>query len=211
MKRISVAILALLTLTIFSFTGCVENEPNNCDKKPVIYLYPKEDTEVSVKLDYDGELTCTYPLYKDGWNVLAQPNGTLLDIKDNRQYSYLYWEGVTDFQWEFNQGFVVEGAKTVEFLQEKLAYLGLEPKEYNEFIVYWLPQMQENKYNLIYFAGDDYDEQAKLSIDPKPDSMLRVFMVFKPLEKPILIDEQKLESFDRKGFTVVEWGGTEIK
>ena len=27
--------------------------------KPVIYLYPEEKTEVTVKLDYDGELTAT--------------------------------------------------------------------------------------------------------------------------------------------------------
>ena len=37
-----------------------ELEPG-VDYKPVIYLYPEEDTEVTVKLDYNGLLTCTYP------------------------------------------------------------------------------------------------------------------------------------------------------
>jgi hypothetical protein len=83
-------------------------------------------------------------------------------------------------------------------LEEKLSYMGLTPKEYNEFIVYWYPKMMDNKYNLIYFAGDDYDQKAPLDISPKPDSMLRVFMVIKPLDEKIDITEQKLKTFDRK-------------
>ena len=52
---------------------------------------------------------------------------------------------------------------------------------------------------------------AKLEITPNPDSVLRVFMVYKPLEEKNEIEEPVLESFDRNGFTVVEWGGTEIR
>jgi hypothetical protein len=89
--------------------------------------------------------------------------------------------------------------------------MGLTPKEYNEFIVYWLPQMQGNKYNLIHFEGEKYEEIAKLNITPKPDSLLRIFMVYKALDKPVKVEEQKVISFKREGFTVVEWGGTEIK
>ena len=33
--------------------------------KPVIYLYPQEETDVTVQLDYDGVLTCTYPTYEN--------------------------------------------------------------------------------------------------------------------------------------------------
>jgi len=99
---------------------------------------------------------------------------------------------------------------TVDFLRGKLSYMGLTPKEYNEFIVYWLPRMEKNKYNLIYFPEKEYSEQAKLTISPKPDSIIRVFMVFKPLKEKIEIEEQILQSNEREGFTVVEWGGTEL-
>ena len=58
--------------------------------KPVIYLYPEEETEVTVKLDCDGGLTCTYPAYEDGWSVTAQPDGTLTDGA-GQTYRYLYW------------------------------------------------------------------------------------------------------------------------
>jgi len=155
--------------------------------------------------------TCTYPEYKDGWNVIAEPDGTLTNIGDKRKYSYLYWEGISKNQWDMSKGFVVKGEDTEEFLQEKLEYMGLTPREYNEFIVYWLPIMQENKYNLITFAGEEYENLAKLNITPKPDSILRVMMLFKSLDKPIEIEEQEIKSFERKGFTVIEWGGTEVK
>lgn len=102
------------------------------------------------------------------------------------------------------KGFVVRGDETKKFLQEKLVYWGLTPKEYNGFIVYWLPIMQENKYNLITFAGDDYENIAQLKITPKPDSIIRVMMVFKPIDRPVKIEEQELKPFSRKGFTVVE-------
>ena len=179
-------------------------------KKPVIYLYPKEEEVIDVKLEYKGELTVTYPEYKDGWKVKANPDGTLINLEDNKEYSYLFWEGLSDLEYDISEGFVVKNEDTVDFLQEKLEYMGLTPKEYNEFIVYWLPILQENKYNLIYFAGNEYDEYAKLNINPKPDSILRVMMVYKALDKPIEIKEQKLEQFKREGFTVVEWGGTKV-
>lgn len=201
-------LIILLSLILITFTGC---ENDQMTKKPVIYLYPTSEQSVSVKLDYNGELTCTYPEYKDGWNVIAEPDGTLTNIGDKRKYSYLYWEGISKNQWDMSKGFVVKGEDTEEFLQEKLEYMGLTPREYNEFIVYWLPIMQENKYNLITFAGEEYENLAKLNITPKPDSILRVMMLFKSLDKPIEIEEQEIKSFERKGFTVIEWGGTEVK
>lgn len=201
-------LIILLSLILITFTGC---ENDQMTKKPVIYLYPTSEQSVSVKLDYNGELTCTYPEYKDGWNVIAEPDGTLTNIGDKRKYSYLYWEGISKNQWDMSKGFVVKGEDTEKFLQEKLEYMGLTPREYNEFIVYWLPIMQENKYNLITFAGEEYENLAKLNITPKPDSILRIMMLFKSLDKPIEIEEQEIKSFERKGFTVIEWGGTEVK
>ena len=42
-----------------------EEQDEACDAKPVAYLYPQTETEITVRLDYDGELTCTYPAYED--------------------------------------------------------------------------------------------------------------------------------------------------
>ncbi|MCK5412768.1 MAG: hypothetical protein KAI57_00140 [Candidatus Pacebacteria bacterium] len=184
--------------------------------KPVIYLYPQEKREIYVKLDFNGEFIATYPDYDyiiNGWEVTAYPDGKIINHADNKEYSYLFWEGknYNKMDYDFSKGFVIEGKNTVEFLQEKLEKLGLTPKEYNEFIVYWYPKMKDNKYNYVYFAGREYADTAVLNINPEPDSILRVFMVFKSLEEKIKVEPQELKSFERKGFAVVEWGGTEIK
>jgi len=181
-------------------------------EKPVIYLYPTKQETVSIKLNFNGQLTCTYPDYKNGWNVVAAPDGALTNLDDKKQYSCLFWEGVSnEAKWDLSKGFVVAGKDTKDFLQEKLAFLGLTPKEYNEFIIYWLPVIKNNKFNLVSFAGREYEEIAPMQITPKPDSVLRVFMVFKPLDHYMEVQPQELKLFERKGFTVVEWGGTELK
>ena len=174
--------------------------------KPVIYLYPEKEQEVNVKLDLDGKFTFTYPEYNNGWNVTAKPDGTI--ISDGKEYSYLFWEGLMPtFKPDFKEGFVVKGSESAEFLRETLSQMGLTPKEYNEFIVYWAPKLQENEYNKIYFAEDDYTDKAKLEINPKPDSILRVFMVYEKADENTVLPKQEIKPFERKGFTVVEWGG----
>ena len=205
MKRL----IVLLILSVLFLVGCSSDEL--VEEKPVIYLYPEAEQEIEVELDYAGELTCTYPEYQDGWHVVAQPDGTLVDNVTGKEYSYLFWEGKSDVEYDLSKGYVIPGEDTAEFLEMKLNELGLNRKEANEFIVYWLPRMQENTYNLITFQDEVYKNVAKLEITPKPDSVLRVFMVYKPLEEKNEIEEPVLESFDRNGFTVVEWGGTEIR
>ena len=178
--------------------------------KPVLYFYPETTTNVTVELDLPGELTCTYPAYNDGWQVTAAPDGTLVDA-NGQTYNYLYWEGKPTARYDFSEGFCVPGAETAAFLEDALARLGLTRREANEFIVYWLPLMEDNPYNLIAFQQEDYTEAAKLTVTPDPDSILRVFMAWKPLESPVDVPAQTLPAFERHGFTVVEWGGTEVK
>jgi hypothetical protein len=191
---------------------CVRETP----AKPVIYLYPEKKEDVRVQLDFNGIFTSTYPTYNSaigGWNVIASPDGTLINKDDGKEYSYLFWEGSqNNHPYNFSQGgFVVAGKDTKDFFQATLGKIGLTPREYNEFIVYWLPQLEHNPYNEIYFAGQEYSDNAKLTITPKPDSMLRVFMVYKPLSEKISLPTQNLTSFERKGFSVIEWGGAELK
>ena len=183
------------------------------DYKPVIYLYPEEETDVHVELELtESELYTTYPKYDNGWNVTAYPNGSLINKADGTHHKYLFWDSSNcRTRYDFSKGFCVAGSDTESFLKEKLTYMGLTEEEMNEFIVYWLPRMEHNKYNLITFQGEAYTNSAKLDITPTPDSLLRIFMAYVPLEEKVDIEPQQLETFERKGFTVVEWGGSEIR
>jgi hypothetical protein len=177
-------------------------------RKPIIYLYPLATQLINVQIDFRGSLTHTYPKYpQNGWTIEAKPNGELLDKETNKVYYQLFWEGKSDYQYDMNKGFVVKGSETANFLDDKLAVLGLNRREANEFISYWLPELEKNAYNFIHFAGSEYEAQAKLLISPRPDSEIRVFMVYKPLKEWQAVENQKFETVQRKGFTVVEWGG----
>ena len=178
-------------------------------EKPVIYLYPEEECRVDVRLDYAGELTCTYPSYNDGWSVTARPDGTLID-DTGMQYQYLYWEGEGYKNFDFSEGFCVAGEDTAAFLEVALEKLGLNRREANEFIIYWLPRMQNNPYNVIAFQTETYEEAAKLHISPEPDTLLRVFMAWYGTKTPVDLPAQELTAPVREGFTVVEWGGAEM-
>ena len=111
-----------------------------------------------------------------------------------------------------NEGFVVKGEDSREFLEEKLAILGLNEREAEEFIVYWLPILEKNEYNYIRFASmEEINESMPLNFSVEPNSLIRVWMQFKAVDKNYKVNEQVLEKPEREGFVAVEWGGTEIK
>ena len=112
MKKRIVCFLCLFLL-IGLLPGCGPTQTVD-PEKPVIYLYPEEETEVTVKLDYNGTLTSTYPAYGDGWTVTAQPDGTLTDEK-GREYYCLFWEGESDAAYDFSTGYCVTGKDTAVF------------------------------------------------------------------------------------------------
>lgn len=228
-NKIKIALIIIIVLLVITAIGIIvyqrikvtkDNYNNQFNEykerhldKPIIYLYPNEETKVSVNLEYSNKITCSYPKYVDGWNVLAKPNGDLVDLKSNRNLYALYYESENVSNFKVQQdGFIVKGEDTAQFLEEKLAILGLTERESEEFIVYWLPKLEKNKYNYIRFATmDEINKNMPLEINPSPDSVIRVLMTFKKLENPIDVKEQKLQTPNRTGFVAVEWGGTEIK
>ena len=77
--------------------GCLTGE------KPVIYLYPTEEIEVTVKLDFKGKLNFIYPNFNselDAWYIEAHPDGTLINIADGKEYPYLFWDGIFEKECE---------------------------------------------------------------------------------------------------------------
>ena len=182
-------------------------------EKPIIYLYPTEETEVTVKLTNKELVKTSYPKYTSAWNVIADKDGKIIDVDTGRKLYSLYYESDNKLNFKVeNDGFIVKREDVAAFLEDKLAVLGLNEYEANEFIIYWLPRLEKNKYNYIRFATmEEIDENMPLDITPTPDTVIRVLMTFKGLDKPITITNQELKNIERSGFTVVEWGGIEIK
>ena len=173
--------------------------------KPVLYLYPEKETNVSVKFAHPERLTTVYPDYNDGWSVKASPDGNLFDGK--RNYYALYWEENSDFAPDFSTGFIIEDNYS-EFLEEKLDEIGLTEREANEFIMYWLPILEKNGKSIVHFELTESREAGnKLLISPEPDSLLRIAIHIKKAGSVESVTPQTFEKFERKGFTAVEWGG----
>jgi hypothetical protein len=182
-------------------------------RKPVIYLYPPRETAVRVRLAVDGVIIHTEPPLDpvEGWQVLANPSGSLLNTASGRRYPYLFWEADAAIAFDMSSGFVVPGRDTRGFLRDKLATLGLSDSEARSFIDYWSPRMETNAYNLIHFEGPAYERSARLSVSPEPDTRIRVFMAYRPLTVPVNVIAQRLSGpAHRHGFVLVEWGGAEL-
>lgn len=207
----------LLTETDNRITYEKENieKPNPETAKPVIYLYPEQETKVNVQLTFNGTLTSTYPtLPPEGWTVTAQPDGTLTD-EEGRSYRYLFWEGVANVDWKQDIGFLVKAEDAREFLEESLTQLGLNELEQNDFITYWLPKLEKNGESFVTFAAEQYTDNAVLTVTPQPDSVLRVQMLISKVDDSNRaafqkLPEQELPRFEREGFVLVEWGGTDL-
>ena len=189
------------------------NEPRPV-KKPVIYLYPESDTEISVQLKTTGKLTFSYPNYASGWKGTAYPDGSI--HINGKHYPYLFWESEQPFD-TFDReigGFLVNNENVVESLEKYLTDLGFNDKEKTDFITFWGPQLQQHKQVMLQFIlNENCNRFAALEIEPKPAHLNRVYLIWSALGQPIKIflKPQKLKQLDREGFDVLEWGGIELE
>ncbi len=176
--------------------------------KPVIYLYPEETSEVYVNVRPTNGISISEPEIGDGWNVIATPESRIYNLRDGKVYPYLFWEGFASNFVTPREGFVIASADVAKFFDRKLAILGLNEKEIADFKEFWVPRLSERSYYFISFISQsDFDSYAPLTVSPRPDSTIRVFFDYKGLDRKISVREQKLTTPERKGFTVVEWGG----
>ncbi|MFA5048839.1 MAG: hypothetical protein WC516_07485 [Patescibacteria group bacterium] len=176
--------------------------------KPVIYLYPKEKTIVSVKLQPQGGFSYTEPKYNNGWTVEADQQSNLKNLADGKTYPYLFWEGSGGIYRQPEKGFVIKQSEVHSFLVEKLTKLGLINKEIKDFMEFWEPRMTGSPYYFVTFLGTNMmDQLAPMQVSPQPDTVIRVLMDYSPLASPVKVEGYNITTPARNGFTVVEWGG----
>ncbi len=175
----------------------------NSARKPAIYLYPIEDMDIQVQVDVKGFLYNDIPDYHDGWDVFVTKDGIIDGV-----YDYLFYEALL---WKIDipeEGWVVEYDELEGWFELNLPILGLNEKETGQFIEYWMEELPQAKYYEVkLFDREFVDENMTLSIDPAPDTVIRLLFYFKPLEKEISLQEPTIVTPTRDGFTVVEWGG----
>jgi len=173
--------------------------------KPVIYLYPEKDTNVSVQVGAD--ITKSEPEYKNGWSVLAKKGGQM--FVDGKAVPYLFWEGLGKGVYpEIKSGLVVEKSKVAATLTAQMKSMGLNDKEITDFNEFWLPRIPDMPFvRLTWLTTSEMDKLAPLKVVPRPQSSIRVFLDFEGLKNKISIAPQILPKYQRNGFTLVEWGG----
>ncbi len=177
--------------------------------KPVIYLYPEEPTEMLVEVFPKGGFTFTEPDYGDGWNVMAYPDGTVVDLRDGEEYPYLFWEGRGGMYAEPEHYWAVPQQRVGSFLWYSLHHLGLNDQESLDFMEFWLPRMEDAEWYKIGFHGTEVmDVLAPLNISEEPDMVWRILMDFEELDEEIPSNPMEWPDVpEREGFTVIEWGG----
>lgn len=183
---------------------CIEDgEPSFPVKKPAIYLYPTQKSSITVSLRVNGTITKTIPPYNDGWNIVANPDGKLAG-----DYDYLFYEADLKTVSLPNEGWIVAYGELNRWFDLHLVQLGLNTKEKQQFIEYWMNELPSAPYYKIQLLDEPFlSNNMALAITPKPDALLRLNFYFTPLQQAASIKEPRIKPFIRKGFTAVEWGG----
>ena len=169
---------------------------NQCGDKPVILLYDdekKNNEEVSIKLTLNDamELGATYPnpILSIGkqyeWKGTYSSNGHEDSCKitiNNKKYDYIFWEGPCVKPHQFNGEIIgIQSDNFEEELDILLEKLGLNERERNDFIVYWLTKLTGRKGHKVTICDEKYDnEVAKLSVS-NYSQILRVMLKFEEI------------------------------
>jgi hypothetical protein len=185
--------------------------------KPAVYLYPRQQQLVNIKVYPQGELGYTDPFYDKtkGWTVTAFPDGKLINNNNSSpiRAGYLYYESklLDNVLEKPEKGWVVRGQESgemEELFNDILPKLGLNAKEKQDFEEYWLKTLPESQY---YFVGlidkNQRDYLERLEVIPTPDTSIRFSLFFEPLEEPKIVKQPEIITPRRKGFTLVDWGG----
>ncbi len=180
--------------------------------KPAIYMYPDKPTLVNVKLDLDGQLTVSRPVYnsQSGWSVVAYPDGTLKEPVTLNDHPYLYYEADLTGVTLPKEGFVFSREDLSKSLKSLMETIGFNEKETSDFLSYWLPKLTEKPYYFVTLLPENViNDKEKLNFSVNPDTLIRTRFVFEGLDAPISVKPlSNINSHDRSGFTVTDWGGT---
>ncbi|MCX6233344.1 MAG: hypothetical protein NT175_01270 [Bacteroidetes bacterium] len=209
--RFPLFLLGILLVFTIPFQSCDPDDDGNdtCPllKKPNIYIYPDEKIQLSVSLIFPlgGNIINSLPDYGSGWNITVDTNGLI----DNT-YNYLFYESIQPDVWQQNEGWLVKKADLEFFFTENMTKYGFSGREIPDYLDYWIPRLAIFEWYVIYPQNVlIINEVIRLNFSKKPDNVLRLFYLIKgyyDMPNIKLADPEIGNGFERKGFTVTEWG-----
>ena len=214
-------------------TDCCSNKRKDT-RKPVILLYNENEVmnnqEVSFHLTLNETMNIgsTYPhptLSNENnkkkkeyeWNCHYSSNGNescCQLIIDNKKFDYLFWEGQCTNEVSIQgERIGIECNEISEQLEVLLMKLGLNERERNDFIVYWLPQLSSMKKIQVTLWNDSYEKEVALLKVSGFEQIHRVMLVFEEIESiDNLMSVENVKERERpKGKYVIEWGATILR
>jgi hypothetical protein len=151
-------------------------------------------------------LTDSRPKYNKGWEVNVTKTGRI-----DGKYDYLFYEAAMVGIPELKEGICIERDCLPEELGELLFQIGLNTAELDDLFDYWLDRLQDYEYYKVYpFVQPMLQEWVELEISPRPESLLRFWLFFQGCEEFVQLSPFSPAEFERRGSTVVEWGGVLI-
>ncbi len=177
--------------------------------KPVIYVHTEAERTFDLSVNPAGNFTFVYPPMNNSWKGTAYPNGDL--SIDGNKYPYLFWESNQQYQFHSEgNGYKIEKADVVSFLQKKLTELGLNQKEQTDFITFWGPKLTQNESSFVQFSVDESCNQfAELTCSPQPESVHRVYIQIAKWDPyfELFLNDITFSSAVNESWSLLEWGG----
>jgi hypothetical protein len=188
-----------------SITGLDGNDTTGyVVRKPNIYIYPTEKTELSVKLKFPkgGKILESVPLYTNCWQIQVESSGLI-----NGEYRYLFYEARIPEILQRESGWVLEGNELEDFFKENLTALTFSEPEINDFLDYWLPYFSNESTYIVYpLFAEDLKEIIELNFSLPPDHINRVIYLIEEYTGNVTVKNPENPTYEREGFTVLEWG-----
>jgi len=197
-----VGVLSFLSV----FQSCDPDDDDHMLYKPNIYIYPKENIQLEVNIDFPmgGKVIASIPEYKTGWKVSVDSNGLI----DNK-YTFLFYESSQPDVWQTKSGWMVKRDDLKGFFEENMALYGFVGQEIKDFTDYWVPRLKNHEsYSICPQVLPAIDQVVRLRFSKQPEHILRLYYVLKGHDDSLKNElvKPEISGFDRKGYFVTEWG-----
>ena len=191
-----------------SITGFNEDDTSNNGgpivRKPNIYIYPTQQIELNVKLNFPcgGKILDSAPKYLNGWNIQVDPLGII-----NNYYTYLFYEARIPEVLQRKNGWIVKGKNLEKFFERNLNGLLFSEKEISDFLGYWMPLLKKDKTYVIYpHYTRELSKIIDINFSVQPDNIIRVLYLIEEYNNNSKVQTPQIPVYKREGFTVLEWG-----